>query len=104
MKFVSLTDLKRMGELGGYEMRLRSFFPLSYTRIILKKEGLALVGLSKQGEYLLEPYRRNLLEGIETIYKNKVVVARRRENRLRFTGKGYVKCQAKDKKDKPCSI
>lgn len=91
---VLLTDLKKMGSIGGYTIRLVRSFPFSYTNGILREDGIefsrqGVVAGRKQEVSLKEPYSRELIESINTIMHNKVLVARRVQDKLVLTGKGY---------------
>lgn len=96
MSDVTLSDLKRMGNLGGYTIRLNRKFPFSYTGGYLRRDYIEFIRLGiingeKREVFIREPYSRELLAVIDSIMLNKTLVARRtsQTKQLLLTGKGY---------------
>ena len=96
MSYVTLYDLKEMGKIGGYTIRLHRKFPFSYTNGQLKHDSIEFTRVGqvegKKKEVILrEPYTKEMLDVIETIVYNKTLVARRsnQTKKLLLSGKGY---------------
>lgn len=96
MSYVTLGDLKQMGKLGGYTIRLHRKFPFSYTNGSLKHDfieftRLGIIDGKKQEIFIREPYTKELLAIIDSIMLNRTLVARRQaeSSQLLLTGKGY---------------
>ncbi|HFI0830404.1 TPA: hypothetical protein ACGO1G_000110 [Streptococcus suis] len=95
MNIVTLSDLKHMGKLGGYTIRLKRQIPFSYTNSTLRQDCIeftrvGVVDGEKKEITLRETYGRVMLEAIDTIMVNKTLVARRMPaGHLQLTGRGY---------------
>ncbi|WP_449448643.1 hypothetical protein [Streptococcus suis] len=96
MSNVTLSDLKQMGKIGGYTIRLHRKFPFSYTNGRLKHDfieftRIGVVNGRKQEICIREAYTRELLAVIDSIMLNKTLVARRsvKNGQLVLSGKGY---------------
>ncbi|MBM7642037.1 hypothetical protein [Streptococcus loxodontisalivarius] len=96
MKTVRLCDLKRMGQQGGYTIKLKRHFPIHLGIGKLKRDGIEFERLvffdgKPRRVTIKEPYSHELLYAIASIKCQKVEVAYRRSqgNLLVLTGKGY---------------
>lgn len=96
MSHVTLSDLKRMGQQGGYTIRLNRKFPFSYTNGYLRRDcieftRLGIIEGKRQEIVLCEPYSQEMLMAIDSVMTNKTLVARRsvKKQELILTGKGY---------------